>query len=151
MNKTRKEKVKILIISGPNLNLLGLREEDHYGKITYQQLKDAIQYAFKDIKFEFYQSNYEGKLIDKIHKSIKKNFTGAIINLGGYSHTSVALRDAVELLNILKVEVHLSNIYEREPFRQTSLIKDVTNYQIVGRREKGYFEAIDWILDKVSK
>ena len=139
---------KILVVSGPNINLLGIRDKTQYGEITYKELLSLIQNEFKDISFEFFQSNHEGVLIDQFQDAISRKYTGVIINLGGYSHTSIALRDVISLINTLKVEVHLSNIYERETFRQISVIKDVCDHQIVGLKEQGYLEAVRWILNE---
>lgn len=145
-------KTKIVIISGPNLNLLGIRDYTNYGDITYKGLKELIKNTYPKINFQFYQSNHEGRLIDKIQSLIKKkNIKGVIINLGGYTHTSIALRDAIALIKTIKVEVHLSNIYEREEFRKISLVKDVVDYQIVGKKEQGYLEAIDLIIKDSGK
>lgn len=138
--------MNILVINGPNLNMLGVRDKNMYGNNTYKDLVKLIKdYAKeKSVKVKCVQSNYEGKIIDYIHKSIGK-FDAIIINAGAYTHYSYAIKDALNLVKIPKVEVHISNIYEREDFRKISVIKDECDYSIVGQGIKGYLLAIDYL------
>lgn len=138
--------MNILVINGPNLNMLGVRDKNIYGNNTYKDLVKSIKdYAKeKSVKVKCVQSNYEGKIIDYIHKSIGK-FDAIIINAGAYTHYSYAIKDALNLVEIPKVEVHISNIYEREDFRKISVIKDECDYSIVGQGIKGYLLAIDYL------
>jgi 3-dehydroquinate dehydratase-2 len=138
--------MNILVINGPNLNMLGVRDKNIYGNNTYKDLVKLIKdYAKeKSVKVKCVQSNYEGKIIDYIHKSIGK-FDAIIINAGAYTHYSYAIKDALNLVKIPKVEVHISNIYEREDFRKISVIKDECDYSIVGQGIKGYLLAIDYL------
>ena len=138
--------MNILVINGPNLNMLGVRDKSIYGNNTYKDLVKLIKdYAKeKSVKVKCVQSNYEGKIIDYIHKSIGK-FDAIIINAGAYTHYSYAIKDALNLVKIPKVEVHISNIYEREDFRKISVIKDECDYSIVGQGIKGYLLAIDYL------
>ena len=138
--------MNILVINGPNLNMLGIRDKSIYGNNTYKDLVKLIKdYAKeKSVKVKCVQSNYEGKIIDYIHKSIGK-FNAIIINAGAYTHYSYAIKDALNLVKIPKVEVHISNIYEREDFRKISVIKDECDYSIVGQGIKGYLLAIDYL------
>ncbi len=138
--------MNILVINGPNLNMLGARDKSIYGNNTYKDLVKLIKdYAKeKSVKVKCVQSNYEGKIIDYIHKSIGK-FDAIIINAGAYTHYSYAIKDALNLVKIPKVEVHISNIYEREDFRKISVIKDECDYSIVGQGIKGYLLAIDYL------
>lgn len=112
--------MKICVINGPNLNLLGHRDPKHYGTVTLAGIEKQVRTAFPDIEMEWVQSNHEGELIDRIHALREDGTEGLVANWGAYTHTSVALRDALELLSIPVVEVHLSNLHKREPFRHTS-------------------------------
>lgn len=138
--------MNILVINGPNLNMLGVRDKSIYGETSYNDLVKLIkEYAKeKNVKVKCVQSNYEGKIIDYIHKSIGK-FDAIIINAGAYTHYSYAIKDALNLVSIPKVEVHISNIYEREEFRKINVIKDECDYSIVGQGIKGYLLAIDYL------
>lgn len=140
--------MKILVINGPNLNMLGLRDHNHYGALTLNELNHSIIKEFPNIRFEFYQSNHEGDIIDQIQ--MISDFDGLVINAGGYTHTSVAIRDALEILTIPKVSVHLSNYLEREDFRKVDLIKDVVDCVFYGKKEQSYFEGIKFLLDKYT-
>ena len=135
---------KILIINGPNLNLLGKREENHYGKTTFKDLKkDCHNYAKnKHIKLTFKQTNIEGEIVSLIQDSNKK-FDGLIINAAGYTHTSVAIRDALVIFKKPSIELHISNIYKREEFRHKSMISDVVTGIICGLGTNGYILAIN--------
>ena len=134
---------KIIIINGPNLNLLGEREQSQYGSITFNKLKEICQKKSIELglEVEFTQSNIEGELINLIQDSRKK-FDGIIINAAGFTHTSVAIRDALNIFKKPIIEVHISNIYKREEFRQKSLISDVVSGGIFGLGADGYILAI---------
>ena len=134
---------KIIIINGPNLNLLGEREQSQYGSTTYKQLKVKCIKKGQEIGLgiEFIQSNVEGELVNIIQDAANK-FDGMIINAAGFTHTSVAIRDALYLFKKPKIEVHISNIYKREEFRHKSLVSDVVNGGIFGLGIEGYILAI---------
>ena len=134
---------KIIIINGPNLNLLGEREQSQYGSITFKNLENECLKKGAELKIdiEFFQSNVEGDLVNKIQEA-RKNFDGMIINAAGYTHTSVAIRDALDIFKKPIIELHISNIYKREEFRQKSLISDVVSGGIFGLGSDGYILAI---------
>ena len=134
---------KIIIINGPNLNLLGEREQSQYGSTTFDQLKEnCLKEANKiGIELEFAQSNIEGELVNLIQDARKK-FDGMIINAAGFTHTSVAIRDALDLFKKPIIELHISNIYKREEFRHKSLISDIATGGIFGLGVEGYILAI---------
>ena len=134
---------KIIIINGPNLNLLGEREQSQYGSITFEDLKKNCLNKAKeiDINLEFTQSNIEGEIVTLIQESRKK-FDGLIINAAGFTHTSVAIRDALDLFKKPIIELHISNIYKREEFRHKSLISDIVTGGIFGLGAEGYILAI---------
>ena len=136
-------KNKIIIINGPNLNLLGEREKEKYGSITLQKVeKMCFDHAKAlNINLEFFQSNIEGEIVEKIQNS-RNTRNGLIINAGGYTHTSVAIHDALKILNIPKVELHITNIYNREDFRHKSLISKIANGVICGFGIEGYIMAL---------
>ena len=134
---------KILIINGPNLNLLGEREQSQYGKNTLKDIENEcvkLSEEFND-KIEFFQSNIEGEIVNKIQQ-VRNEFNGVIINAAGFTHTSVSIRDALEILKIPIIEVHISNIYKREEFRQKSLISAVVTGGIFGLGAECYILAI---------
>ena len=133
----------ILFLNGPNLNLLGQREQSQYGKITFDELKRLCLEKSNelDMKLEFVQSNIEGEIVTLIQKA-KKSQDGIIINAAAFTHTSVAIRDALQIYDKTKIEVHISNIYNREEFRKKSLISDVVNGGIFGLGSHGYILAI---------
>ena len=135
--------LNILFLNGPNLNLLGQREQSQYGSITYEELKKRCEEKCKDLdlKVEFVQSNVEGEMVSII-QSANEKFDGIIINAAAFTHTSVAIRDALEIYKKKKIEVHISNIYKREEFRHKSLISDVVNGGIFGLGSEGYILAI---------
>ncbi len=152
--KPGKKKVdmkKIIVIHGPNLNLLGERETDIYGKITLDEINHRILQSVKDkeVKIEFFQSNYEGKIIDFIHEK-RKWANGILINPGALTHYSYALRDAISSVNLPAVEVHLSDIHNREKFRHTSVIKDVCLDQISGMGLESYIKGLKILLQELS-
>ena len=134
---------KIIIVNGPNLNLLGEREQSQYGSTTFDQLKEnCLKEADKiGIELEFAQSNIEGELVNLIQDARKK-FDGMIVNAAGFTHTSVAIRDALDIFKKPVIELHISNIYKREEFRKKSLISDVVTGGIFGLGTEGYILAI---------
>ena len=142
--------MKILIMNGPNLNMLGIREPAHYGKETYADLCAKIEKHCneKNIEYEIYQSNHEGALVDKIQEAYFSGVDGIVINPGAYTHTSIALLDAVKSVSIPTVEVHISKVEEREDFRQISYIRLACIKTITGHGTDGYIEAIDVLLEK---
>ena len=134
---------KIIIINGPNLNLLGEREQSQYGSITFEDLKKKCIEKTKELKIdaEFFQSNVEGEIVSKIQDA-RNNFDGIIINAAGYTHTSVAIRDALDVFKKPIIELHISNIYKREEFRHKSLISNIVTGGIFGLGSEGYILAI---------
>ena len=134
--------MKLLIIHGPNLNLLGTRDPDTYGSMTLDQLNTYIQAFFTEHSINFFQSNVEGDLINRIQEVLTDGTEGLVVNLGGYTHTSVALRDALDPISIPKVEVHLSNIHAREKFREHSVTGAVMNGIITGFGAESYLLGI---------
>jgi len=135
---------KIIILNGPNLNLLGEREKNQYGSITLKEIeKKCNNYSsINDVELTFFQSNIEGELVDKIQSS-RNNQNGLIINAGGYTHTSVAIHDALKVLKIPIIELHISNIYNREEFRHKSLISKVARGVICGFGADGYIMSLE--------
>jgi 3-dehydroquinate dehydratase-2 len=144
-------KHKIIIINGPNLNLLGEREKEKYGSTTLQQVEKKCKTFGKknNIQITFKQSNIEGKIIDLIQMSRKK-YSGLIINAAGYTHTSVAIRDALMILTIPVVELHITNIYNREKFRHKSLLSKAAKSVICGFGTKGYILALEGLKEIIK-
>ncbi len=138
--------MQILILNGPNLNRLGLRKPEIYGSKSMAQILLDIQRIRPEVYLTYFQSNHEGDLIDQIQAF---EGDGIVLNAGGYTHTSVALRDAVEECEVPVVEVHISDISKREPFRQISLLTDVCVHSIIGHGTDGYEQAVEWIINKV--
>lgn len=147
--------MRILILNGPNLNLLGRREPTIYGTRSMEQVLLDIQRAHPELYLEYYQSNHEGDLIDWIQtygvKAEKSMVNGIVLNAGGYTHTSVALRDAVACSQVPVVEVHISDITAREDFRRVSLMSDVCAHTIMGHGVDGYLEGVEWIIKQTSE
>ena len=133
--------MKLLIINGPNLNLLGTREQNIYGNISFKDYLQTLKKQFTDINIAYFQSNIEGEIINKLHES-EGNFDGVILNAGGYTHTSVAIADAVRAINTPVVEVHISNIFDREEYRHVSLIGPNVKGSIIGFGMDSYRLAI---------
>ena len=135
---------KILVIHGPNLNMLGTREPDIYGHQTLEEINTALKAQADSLGFqiETFQSNHEGDIVDKIQQA-HDSFDGIIINPAAYTHTSIAIRDALSLLNVPVVEIHISNIYRREPFRHTSMMSAIVTAQISGFGAHGYMLALE--------
>jgi 3-dehydroquinate dehydratase-2 len=142
----------IIVINGPNLNLLGKREQSQYGAITFEQLKENCRAKAKElnVNLEFYQSNIEGEIVTRIQKS-KNEHDGIIINAAGFTHTSVAIRDALDIFKKPIIELHISNIYKREEFRQKSLISDIATGGIFGLGDFGYILAIISMQNMLKK
>ncbi len=140
--------MKILVINGPNLNMLGIREPDHYGRETYMDLVAKIQNHCKKrgIEVEIFQSNHEGDLVDEIQRAYG-NADGIVINPAAFTHTSIAILDAVKSVNIPTVEVHISKVEEREDFRQISYVRLASVKTITGHGTDGYLEAIDFLIE----
>lgn len=139
--------MKVLVIHGPNINLLDKRNKSIYGDYTIEDINNLIISKAKelDMEVEIFQSNSEGMIIDKLHSTIKEQVDGVIINPGGYTHYSISIRDAIELLDIPVIEVHLSNIYAREDFRRKSVIAPVCKGQISGLGIFSYLLALEAI------
>ena len=138
--------MKILIINGPNLNLLGTREPQHYGTGTMDSVLDALKSQYPRVEFDYYQSNVEGFLIDRLHKTLEEPCDGVVLNAGGYTHTSVALRDAIAAIKVPVVEVHISNVHSREEFRHRSLISAVCKGVICGFGLYSYRLGVEALL-----
>lgn len=138
--------MKILIINGPNLNLLGTREPQHYGTGTMDGVLDALKSQYPRVEFDYYQSNVEGFLIDRLHKTLEEPCDGVVLNAGGYTHTSVALRDAITAIKVPVVEVHISNVHSREEFRHRSLISAVCKGVICGFGLESYRLGVEALL-----
>lgn len=143
--------MKILVINGVNMNMLGLRETEKYGTMTLKDLeKDLYAFSFEiGTDIETFQSNFEGEIVEKIH-SAKDNFDGIVINAGAYTHTSIAIRDAISAVNIPTVEIHMTNIYKREEFRHHSYIAPVCTGQISGFGINSYKLGLKAVVDYLS-
>ena len=135
---------KYLVLNGPNINLVGLREPEVYGSYTLAQIQEHTQkkLASYELELEWFQSNVEGELIDRIHKFIQEDFNALIINLGGFSHTSIAIHDALKVVKRPIIETHLTNVYKREEFRQTMLTAKAASKIMCGLGKDAYFLAI---------
>lgn len=140
--------MKILVINGPNLNMLGVREPDHYGRETYADLVAKIQNhcTARGVEVTLFQSNHEGALVDEIQRAFG-TVDGIVINPGAYTHTSIAILDAVKAVNIPTVEVHISKVEEREDFRQISYVRLACVKTVTGHGTDGYLEAIDFLIE----
>ena len=137
--------MKITIINGPNLNLLGTRETDIYGSQNFDSYLDSLKYSFPNITFDYFQSNIEGEIINHIHES--KDCDGIILNAAAYTHTSVGIADAVKSIDSKVIEVHISNTYSREEFRQNSFLSPVVNGIIIGFGLDSYRLAIESLIN----
>ena len=142
--------MKILVINGPNINMLGIREKHIYGSENYDALLELCKKTAAElgVELECYQSNHEGDLVDKIQWAYFNNVDGIVINPGAYTHTSIALLDAVKSVMIPTVEVHISKVEEREAFRQVSYIREACVATITGKGFAGYLEAVDILTEK---
>ena len=143
---------KICVINGPNLNMLGKREPEIYGSETLEHINADLLKLGHELKVDvtFFQSNHEGALIDRVHELFENSIDGVIINPGAFTHTSIALRDALSMLACPIIEIHLSNIYKREPFRHKSLVADIAVGQISGLGHKGYWLALKAMVDLID-
>ena len=141
---------KYIIINGPNLNLLGKREPEVYGNKCFEDFLITLKAKNPQISIEYYQSNIEGEIVNKIHTAIDSDIVGLIINPAAYTHYSIAISDALEMLTIPKVEVHLTNIYKREKFRHTSMTAKNCDTVISGASNYGYFLASEYIKQRVQ-
>ncbi len=141
-----------MLINGPNLNFLGRRDPDIYGEQSLLDIENMLVNHGRTVGVDVlcFQTNYEGKIIDLIQDAMLENFSGVIINPGAFTHYSYAIRDALDMLDFPAVEVHISDIYNREPFRATSVIKPVVSKSIVGRGVEGYIEALNYILNFIN-
>ena len=141
--------MKILVINGPNLNMLGIREPGIYGSETYATLLDKISAHAKKrgVSVDFFQSNHEGALVDRIQEAFGST-DGIVINPGAYTHTSIALLDALKAVAIPAVEVHISDVSKREAFRSVSYIRDACIGSVIGHGTDGYLEAVDMLIER---
>jgi 3-dehydroquinate dehydratase-2 len=142
--------VQIIIINGPNLNLLGIRQPEIYGTKSFDSYFIELENDFPEYNLHYYQSNHEGDIIDKIH-GVGYRYDGIILNAGGFTHTSIAIADALLAITTPVIEVHLTNIYEREAYRHTNYIKASAIHSIVGKGLAGYKEAIEYLKNHVIK
>ena len=142
--------MKILVINGPNLNMLGIREKNIYGAETYEDLKNLIEktFATQSVEGEIYQSNHEGALVDRIQQAYFDGTDAIVINPAAYTHTSVAILDALKAVSLPAVEVHISDVKEREDFRQISYAGKACEKTIMGKGFAGYVEAIEYLVEK---
>jgi len=147
--------MRIMVINGPNLNMLGIREKNIYGTFTYEDLCKYIEtypnYKEKDIDFTFLQTNHEGEIVDFIHKAYTEKYDGIVLNAGGYTHTSVAIHDAIKAVSIPTVEVHISNIHAREEFRKVCMTSSACVGQITGLGKLGYVLAVVYLTEERKK
>lgn len=141
--------MRLLVLNGPNLNLLGRREPEVYGTATLADLEADLRARFPDVDLVFVQSNHEGALVDALHAAMDDGTRGVVLNPGAYTHTSVALRDAVAACGLPVVEVHLSNVHAREAFRRRSLVAPVCAGQIAGLGAAGYALAVRYLLGRL--
>ena len=141
---------KIQIINGPNLNLLGKREPTVYGNASFEGYLDELRARYPQCEIAYFQSNIEGEMIDKIHET-GFEYDGIIMNAGAYTHTSIALHDAIKAVTTPVIEVHISNVKEREDFRQVSYIREACCFTVMGHGTLGYLEAIDYLVDRVGE
>lgn len=145
--------MKFMIINGPNLNMLGIREPEIYGKKTYNDLTDVISdyCKRKGIVPEIFQSNHEGAIIDKIQEAYFSRFDAIVINPGGYTHTSVAIGDALRAVNLPAAEVHISDVNSREDYRKISFVRDACICTVSGKGFESYTEAIDRLVSYIEE
>ena len=145
--------MKILVLNGPNINFLGIREPEIYGKTTYKEMIRVISDYAENLGVEvsFYQSNHEGDLVDAIQEAYYDKIDGIVINPGAYTHTSIAILDALKAVGIRTAEVHLSAVEEREAFRQISYVRSYADITITGQGVNGYLRAIDYLKEKENE
>ena len=142
--------MRIIIINGPNLNFLGKREPETYGSMTLWDLENRLKEKFSKTKLEFYQSNSEGAIVDFLQKAMDGSVAGVVLNAGAYSHYSYAIRDAIAMLPVPVIEVHISNTYAREEFRRTSVFSAVCKGVIAGLGTDGYELALQYLIDHTN-
>lgn len=140
--------MRALVINGPNLNMLGKRNKEHYGSLTLKEINHLIVNSFSNVSFTFFQSNHEGDIIDRLQKIDEYDFL--LINPGAFAHYSYAIRDAFELVKIKKGVCHLSDILKREDFRKTDLLKDLSDIYVAGLKEKSYIVAIEKLIKLIK-
>lgn len=145
--------MKLYILNGPNLNMLGVREPEHYGTVTYEGLVDMIEEHCERLGVECvcYQTNHEGELVDMIQEAYFEDASGIVINPGAYTHTSIAILDAAKSVKLPLVEVHISKVEEREDYRRVSYIREAAKKTITGHGVAGYLEAIDFLVGEKKK
>ena len=143
--------MKILVLNGPNINMLGIREPLHYGTDTYEDLKNLVLAGAGENEVEFYQSNHEGDLVDAIQKAYFDKIDGIIFNPAAYTHTSVAILDALKAVKIPCVEVHISKVEERDSFRQISYVREACVKTITGKGLDGYVEALEFLKEYLNE
>ena len=136
--------MKVLVLNGPNLNMLGKRPKEHYGSLTLDEINNLMIENKGNLELEFYQSNSEGDIVTKIQLAINE-FDAIIINPGAYTHTSVAIHDALEIFAGIKVEVHLSDVDNRDDFRKINFVRDVCDITFTGKKEGSYLDAINYL------
>lgn len=139
--------MKIMVLNGPNLNLLGTRETDVYGQASLDEIEGRLRESFPEVSFRFIQTNHEGGLVDALHEAESNKMDGVVLNAAAYTHTSVALRDAIAAISIPVVELHISNVHGRETFRRRSMISSVCRGQITGLGIAGYRLAVSYFVD----
>lgn len=142
--------MRILVINGPNLNLLGKREPALYGSTSFWDIENKLKKRFPSVVFEYFQSNSEGALIDHVHKAVDGAFDGLAINPGAYAHYSYAIRDALAILKIPVVEVHMTNVYAREEFRHHSVTAPVCKGVVAGFGAMSYVLAVEFLVEAIS-
>ena len=137
--------MKVLVLNGPNLNMLGKRPKEHYGTKTLEEINELMVNAANSFEFIFYQSNYEGDLVTKIQEAVLASYDAIIINPAAYTHTSVAIHDALEMFHGVKIEVHLSHVDDRESFRKVNFVRDVCDVTFSGKLEGSYIDAVEYL------
>ncbi len=140
--------MKVLVLNGPNLNMLGKRPKEHYGTKTLDEIYDLMKDCAPNFDFIFYQSNYEGDLVTKIQEAVLNQYDSIIINPAAYTHTSVAIHDALEMFTGVKIEVHLSRVDEREDFRKINYVRDVCDKTFSGGLHMSYVDAVMYLKNK---
>lgn len=140
--------MNVLVLNGPNLNMLGKRPKEHYGTKTLDEINNLIKDAAPEFEFIFYQSNYEGDLVTKIQEAVINNYDAIIINPAAYTHTSVAIHDALEMFSGIKIEVHLSHVDDREAFRRINYVRDVCDETFSGKLEGSYIDAVMYLKNR---
>jgi len=136
-----------MVLNGPNLNLLGTRETDVYGQASLDEIEGRLRESFPEVSFRFVQTNHEGGLVDALHEAESDKMDGVVLNAAAYTHTSVALRDAIAAISVPVVELHISNVHRRETFRRRSMISSVCRGQITGLGIAGYRLAVSYFVD----